>query len=73
MSFFLASLIGQPLPVATYWFWLVLPICLTISVVYKANKAQRVGDILPAAAALFVAMIGGLALITIALWLVIQL
>ena len=73
MPICLASFLGQPLPVATYWLWLAFPLCLTISVVYKAIKAERVGDIFPAAAVLFVSMIGGLALVAIALWLVIQL
>ena len=73
MPICLTSFLGQPLPVATYWLWLAFPLCLAISVVYKAIKAQRFGDIFPAAAVLFVAMIGGLALVTIALWLLIQL
>ena len=69
----LASFFGQPLPVADYWLWLAFPLCLSISVVYKTIKAERVGDIFPAAAVLFVSMIGGLALVTISLWLLIQL
>ena len=73
MSVFLASFLGQPLPVADFWLWLVFPICLTISLVYKATKVDRFGDIFPAAAVLFVSMIGGLALVTIALWLLIRL
>ncbi len=69
----LASFLGQPLPVAAYWLWLALPICLTISVVYKTIKAERLGDIFPAAAVLFGTMIGGLALVAIAIWLLFQL
>ena len=73
MPLFLASIFGQPLPVAAYWLWLAFPLCLSISVVYKTIKTERFGDIIPAAAVLFVAMIGGLALVAIALWLLIQL
>ena len=73
MPICLASIFGQPLPVAAYWLWLAFPICLTISVVYKTIKAERLGDIFPAAAILFATMIGGLALVTIAIWLLIQL
>ena len=73
MSVFLASFLGEPLPVADYWLWLAFPICLAISVVYKTIKVERLRDIFPAAAILFGAMIGGLALVTIALWLLIQL
>lgn len=69
----LASFLGEPLPVADYWLWLVFPLCLSISVVYKTIKVERLGDIFPAAAVLFIAMIGGLALVTIALWLFVQL
>ena len=73
MSVFLASFLGQPLPVSTYWLWLAFPLCLTISVVYKTIKAERLRDIFPAAVVLFGAMIGGLALVTIAIWLLIRL
>ncbi len=69
MSVFFASFFGQPLPVADFWLWLVFPICLTISLVYKATKIDRFGDIFPAAAVMFITMIGGLALVTIVLWL----
>ena len=65
----LASFLGEPLPVADYWLWLAFPICLTISVVYKTIKAERFREIFPAAAVLFGTMIGGLVLVTIALWL----
>ena len=73
MSVFLASFLGLPLPVYKYWLWLAFPICLTISVVYKTIKVERFRDIFPAAAVLFGAMIGGLALVSIAIWLFIQL
>ncbi len=73
MPLFFASFLGQPLPVADYWLWLAFPICLAISVVYKTIKVERFGEIFPAAAVLFVSMIGGLALVTIALWLLTRL
>ena len=73
MPICLASFLGQPLPVATYWLWLAFPLCLAISVVYKTIKADRLGDIFPAAAVLFATMIGGLALVAIAIWLLFQL
>ena len=73
MSVFFASFLGQPLPVATYWLWLAFPMCLSISVVYKTIKVERVRDIFPAAAVLFGAMIGGLALVAFAIWLLINL
>ena len=66
----LGSFLGNPLPVAAYWFWLVFPICLTVSLVYKTTKAERFRDIFGSALVLFATMIGGLILVTIALWLV---
>ena len=69
MSVIIASFLGQPLPVAAFWLWLVFPMCLTISLVYKTTKTERFAHIFPATAVLFVSMIGGLALVTIAIWL----
>ena len=70
MSAVLGSFFGQPLPVAAYWLWLIFPICLALSLVYKTTRAARFLDIFPSALLLFATMIGGLALLTIALWLV---
>ena len=66
----LASFFGQPLPVAGFWLWLVFPICLSVSLVYKTTKAGCFREILPSALLLFASMIGGLILLTIALWLI---
>ena len=66
----LGSFLGNPLPVADYWLWLVFPICLTVSLVYKTTKAERFRDIFGSALVLFATMIGGLILVTIVLWLV---
>ena len=73
MPVIIASFLGQPLPVAGFWPWMVFPMCLTISLVYKTTKTERFAQILPATAILFISMIGGLALVTIALWRLIQL
>ena len=69
MSTLFGSIFGQPLPVSGYWLWLVFPICLTVSLVYKTTKAESFGQIFPAAAILFLTMIGGLTGVTIGLWL----
>ena len=73
MTVFLASFLHLPLPVNDYWLWLAFPLCLTISVVYKTIKVERFRDVFPATAVLFGTMIGGLALVTVALWLLIRL
>jgi len=70
MPALLGSFFGQPLPVADFWLWLVFPICLTLSLVYKATRAARFRDIFPSALLLFASMIGGLVLVTIGLWLI---
>jgi len=66
----LASFLGKPVPVADYWLWLALPICLSVSLVYKTTRAASFREIVPSAAMLFVSMIGGLILVTLALWLI---
>ncbi len=66
----IASLFGKPLPVADYWLWLVFPVCLTVSLVYKTTRAGRFREIIPSALVLFASMIGGLILVTLGLWLV---
>ncbi|NIA07551.1 MAG: hypothetical protein GWP14_07950 [Actinobacteria bacterium] len=66
----LGSFFHQPLPVADYWLWLVFPICLALSLVYKTTRAARFRDIFPAALLLFATMIGGFILLTIAIWLI---
>jgi len=50
--------------------WLILPLCLAVAVVYKTI---RVGDLskLPRSVAVLVAyMVGGLTLLSVALWLI---
>ena len=66
----IASLFGKPLPVADYWLWLVFPVCLTVSLVYKTTRAGRFREIIPSAVVLFASMIGGLILVTLVLWLI---
>lgn len=70
MSTFLASFLAEPLPVADYWLWLALPICLSISVAYKTIKADRFADIFLSSLATFFTMIGGMIAVTIGLWLI---
>lgn len=35
----------DPLPIYSYWYWLLLPLCLLFSVVYKAVKCENLADI----------------------------
>lgn len=42
----------DPLPIYSYWYWLILPLCLMFSIVYKAVKVEVVRDIPKAALAI---------------------
>ena len=50
-SFLLAQyrLFIDPLPIFNYWYWLLLPLCLMFSIVYKTVKCDSVKDIPKAA------------------------
>lgn len=34
-----------PLPIADYWAWLLLPLCVAVAVVYKTIKCYRVRQV----------------------------
>lgn len=51
----------DPLPVYDYWYWLLLPLCLLFSVVYKAVKCESISDIPKAAASITVWIIASMA------------
>ena len=42
----------DPLPVAGYWYWALLPLCLIFSVVYKAVKCESMRQVPKAALAI---------------------
>jgi hypothetical protein len=35
----------DPLPIYSYWYWLLLPLCILFSVVYKAVKCESMRDV----------------------------
>jgi hypothetical protein len=35
----------DPMPIHDWWYWLLLPLCLLFSVVYKCAKCEHVRDI----------------------------
>jgi len=51
----------DPLPIYSYWFWLLLPLCLLFSVVYKSAKCERVRDIPRAAVSITFFILLGMA------------
>jgi hypothetical protein len=35
----------DPLPIYAYWYWLLLPLCLMFSVVYKSVKCETMREV----------------------------
>lgn len=35
----------DPLPIFNYWYWLLLPLCLLFSIVYKAVKCETMKEV----------------------------
>jgi hypothetical protein len=52
----------QPLPVWDYWYLLLLPLCVGVSVVYKAIKCRDMKQVPREAAVIFVMIILGMVL-----------
>ena len=57
----------QPLPVWDYWYLLLLPLCLGISIVYKSIKVRTMRQMPREAGVIFVMIILGMALAASAL------
>jgi hypothetical protein len=48
--------------------WLVIPLCASVAVVYKALRVPSIRELPRAAAGLLLYMVGGLAVLGAALW-----
>lgn len=57
----------QPLPIWDYWYLLLLPLCLGISIVYKSIKVRTMRQMPREAGVIFVMIILGMALAAAAL------
>lgn len=57
----------QPLPAWDYWYLLLLPLCLGISIVYKSIKVRTMKQMPREAGVIFVMIILGMALAAAAL------
>ena len=51
----------SPLPVYDYWIWLLIPLCLGVSIVYKAIRCQTVREVPKEAALITLWILGGMA------------
>jgi hypothetical protein len=50
----------QPLPVWDYWYLLLLPLCLGVSIVYKSLKCREMRQVPREAAVIFVMILLGM-------------
>jgi hypothetical protein len=57
----------QPLPVWDYWYLLLLPLCLGVSIVYKAIKCHTMKQVPREAAVIFIMIITGMVLAAVLL------
>ena len=51
----------DPLPIYPYWYWLLLPLCLLFSIVYKSVKCEKVEQVPRAALAITFWILVGIA------------
>ncbi len=63
----------QPLPVWDYWYLLLLPLCLGVSVVYKSIKCHEMRQVPREAGVIFVMILLGIAVAAAALMLIVRL
>jgi hypothetical protein len=61
-----------PLPVWNYWIWLLIPLCLGVSIVYKAIRIERIADIPKQALIITGWIIGGMAAAAVALAIIVR-
>ena len=50
----------QPLPVWNYWYLLLVPLCLGVSIVYKSIKCHRMRQVPKEAAVIFGMILAGM-------------
>ena len=62
----------DPLPVWDYWIWLLIPLCLGVSIVYKAIRIERLADVPKQALIITLWILGGMAAAAVALVIIVQ-
>ena len=50
----------QPLPVWDYWYLLLVPLCLGVSIVYKSIKCHRMSQVPREAGVIFLMILAGM-------------
>lgn len=61
----------HPLPLDSYWLWLLLPLIAAIAIVFKTLKVKDLRDVPKQAAYLFAQIVVFLALAAGAIWLIV--
>ena len=62
----------DPMPIHDFWFWLLLPLCLLFSIVYKSVKCEHVRQIPKAALSITFFILAGMAAAAIVLTIVVK-
>jgi hypothetical protein len=62
----------DPMPIHDWWFWLLLPLCLLFSVVYKSVKCEHVSQIPRAALSITLVILAGMAAAALVLTIVVK-
>jgi hypothetical protein len=63
----------DPLPIWNYWMWLLIPLTIGVSVVYKAVKCRHVEEIPRQAAGISFWILFGMSAAAAGLWLLVAL
>jgi len=61
-----------PLPVWDYWIWLLIPLCLGVSIVYKAIRIEVLRDVPKQALMITLWILGGMAAAAVALAVIVR-
>ncbi|WP_428940748.1 hypothetical protein [Fontivita pretiosa] len=61
-----------PMPIYDYWYWLLLPLCLIFSIVYKSVKCEDVRQIPRAALGITIWILLGMGAAALVLTLVVR-
>jgi hypothetical protein len=62
------QLFRQPLPIWDYWYLLLIPLCVGISIVYKAIKCREVRQVPKEAGVICTVILLGMTLAAVALY-----
>jgi hypothetical protein len=62
----------HPIPVWDYWLWLLVPLTVGVSIVYKSMKCRNMSDVPREAAQIAVLILLGMAAAAALLWVIVR-